>query len=198
MSSSKDNNIIITDKFTQDPNFEVEDDVDVDDLSDLVSDQNSKEVKDADFKNKITRSDKIRVQRGNSLMLQMKGFFLPAWNEAGGRNKQLIREFIKVPEGQITKYCRFKINQMNFNEITPYLNNTLRYPLYVCVDKLDAFLFERQGQTSGFDKRDLPSKKFFKEYLLHIDPSDELNCWCSFNTFKGLSKSGRLKYIIFV
>ena len=61
MSSSKDNNIIITDKFTQDPNYEVEDGVDVDDLSDLVSDQNSKEFKDSNFKKKIARGDKLRV-----------------------------------------------------------------------------------------------------------------------------------------
>ena len=61
---------------------------------------------------------------------------------------------------------------MNFNEITPYLTNTLRYPLYVCVDKLDEYLLKKQGQTTGFDKNDLPSKNFFKQYLLHIDPKD--------------------------
>ena len=115
----------------------------------------------------------IKILRGRSLYLLSKGFFIPSWNEKGGKNEQLINEFTDVPAGKKTKFCRFKISQMNFNEITPHVNNTLRYPLYVCVDKLDAFLLERQGQTTGFDRNELPSKRFFKEYLLHIDPNDE-------------------------
>ena len=96
------------------------------------------------------------------------------------------------PDGQ-TKFCRFKVEQMNYNEITPYLSNVLRYPLFACVDKLDAFLMEKHGKTTGFDKSDLPSKRFFKEYLLHVDPKDEINCWTSYSSYHGLSKSGKQK-----
>lgn len=138
-----------------------------------------------------TPKDKLmKITRGKSLQLVIDGYFIPSWNERGGRNKKLIDEISK-PRENLTKYARFRIDQMNFNEITPHIANTLKYPLYVIVDQLDEFLLNRQSQTTGFDKKDMPSKKYIKEYLLHVDPSDVLNCWTSFNSYRGQTKAGK-------
>ena len=188
MSNTFDESIIKTDKVTQDPNFVPDNEQEVLEDSDDDSEDNFNDDKSDEGNSK---SKQYKVQRGRSLSLIMKGFFQPSWNEKGGKNQQLINEFTRVRAGKKTKFCRFKVEQMNFNEITPYINNTLRYPLYVCVDKLDEYLLKKQGQTTGFDKNDLPSKNFFKQYLLHIDPKDVQNSWTSFQNFRGLTKSGK-------
>ena len=69
-------------------------------------------------------------------------------------------------------FIRFKQKNMDYNDIIPKTQNTLKFPLYVVVDKLDQYCMQQYNKKTGYQD-DIPTKDFVKKYLLHVDPQDQ-------------------------
>ena len=127
--------------------------------------------------------------RSKSSELFKLGYFIMKYTERGGKNEKLLIDMEK--EYDKASFYRFKRKDMDLNQIMPLTEQTLKFPLYIIVEKQDGFLKEKfKGKTSGF-KDDIPTKQHQKMYLLHVDPIDSMRVWCSFTNYRLLTDSGK-------
>ena len=127
--------------------------------------------------------------KSKSTELFKLGYFIMKHTERGGKNQKLLTDMEK--EYEKAEYHRFKRKDMDLNQIMPLTEQTLKFPLYIIVEKQDNFLKQNfKGKTSGF-KDDIPTKQHQKMYLLHVDPIDSMRVWCSFTNYRLLTDSGK-------
>lgn len=127
---------------------------------------------------KMTRLKKIYAE------LISQGYFVPKWQESGGKNEDLLLDTQKPEKEQ--KFFLPLIDRMNWQQIKKQSKRSLKFPLARCIELLDVHMQKQQiPKKSGFASKPC-SSKHFKAYLIDCDPESELalfECWSKYSKF---------------